>query len=91
MNNYGCTEKYLTKNDAPWFPIMGEMHYSRYPETFWRESLLKMKSLGVEVVSSYVIWIHHEEIEGSYDFSGCRNLRKFAETVRDCGLTSLSG
>lgn len=87
MNNYGCTEKYLTKNDAPWFPIMGEMHYSRYPEAFWRESLLKMKSLGVEVVSSYVIWIHHEEIEGSYDFSGCRNLRKFVETVRDCGLT----
>lgn len=86
MNNYGVTEKYLTKNGTPWFPVMGEMHYSRYPEAYWRESLLKMKALGVDVVSSYVIWIHHEEVEGLYDFSGCRNLRKFVETVHECGL-----
>ncbi len=86
MNNYSVTEKYLTKNGRPWFPIMGEMHYSRYPEAYWKESLLKMKALGVDVVSSYVIWIHHEEEEGSYDFSGCRNLRKFVKTVYECGL-----
>lgn len=86
MSLYGFTEKYLTRDGAPWFPIMGEMHYSRYPSAYWRESLLKMRSLGVDVVSSYVIWIHHEEVEGAYDFSGCRDLRKFIETVGDCGL-----
>lgn len=37
--------------------------------------------LGVDVVSSYVIWIHHDAIEGSFDFSGCRDLREFVETL----------
>lgn len=86
MNNYGITARYLTKNGQPWFPVMGEMHYSRYPEAYWRESLLKMKALGVDVVSSYVIWIHHEEIEGTYDFTGCRDLRRFVRIVHECGL-----
>jgi beta-galactosidase GanA len=87
MDTFGYTNEYLTKNGEPWFPIMGEMHYSRYPAEYWKESLLKMKAGGVEVVSSYVIWIHHEEIEGEYDFSGNRDVRSFVRTAADCGLS----
>ena len=72
----------LLKDGQRWFPIMGEIHYSRYPESSWKEALLKMKNGGVEIVSSYVIWIHHEEIENQWDFSGERNLRKFVETIK---------
>ncbi len=86
MDTFGYTNEYLTKNGEPWFPVMGEMHYSRYPADYWRESLLKMKAGGVEVVSSYVIWIHHEEIEGTYDFTGDRDLAAFVRTAADCGL-----
>ena len=86
MANYSFTPEYLTKDGKPWFPIMGEMHYSRYPEKYWKESLCKMKAGGVDIVSSYVIWIHHEEIEGSYDFSGDRDLRAFAAACRECGI-----
>ncbi|MCR4939930.1 MAG: beta-galactosidase [Treponemataceae bacterium] len=89
MAEYSFTPEYLTKNGKPWFPIMGEMHYSRYPEKYWKESLCKMKAGGVELVSTYVIWIHHEEIEGSYDFSGDRDLRAFAAACRDCGVKLL--
>ena len=64
---------------------MGEIHYSRVPESFWKEELLKMKAGGVTIVSSYVIWIHHEEIENRYDWSGCRNLHAFVECVKECG------
>ncbi len=85
-DNFSFTPQYLTKNGEPWFPVMGEIHYSRYPEKFWKESLLKMKSGGVTIVSAYTIWIHHEEIENEWDFSGQRNLRKFVETVKECGL-----
>ena len=49
---------------------MGEMHYSRVPAAEWREELLKMKAGGVEIVATYVFWIHHEEIEGQWDWSG---------------------
>ena len=86
MSKYSFTPEYLTKDGKPWFPVMGEMHFSRYPQKYWKESLCKMKAGGVDVVSSYVIWIHHEEIEGSYDFSGDRDLRAFAAACRDCGI-----
>jgi len=58
---------------------MGEFHYSRYPETQWDEEILKMKAGGIQVVSTYVFWIHHEEIEGQFDWQGQRNLRRFVE------------
>jgi beta-galactosidase GanA len=86
MDLFSFTPQYLTKNNRPWFPMMGEIHYSRYPAPFWKEAVLKMKAGGIDIISSYVIWIHHEEIEGEYDFSGSKNLRAFIETVQDCGL-----
>lgn len=86
MTEFGFNSKYMTKDNKPWFPIMGEMHYSRYPKQYWKESLYKIKSGGVEVVSTYNIWIHHEEIEGEFDFEGDRDLRKFVLTCKECGL-----
>ncbi len=83
---FSYTPKFITKNGEPWFPFMGEIHYSRYDEKFWKESLLKMKAGGISIVSSYVIWIHHEEIENEWDWSGQRNLRRFVETIKECGL-----
>jgi len=74
------------RDGEPWFPVMGEMHYSRYNEELWEESLRKMKAGGVSVVSTYVFWIHHEEEKGIFDFTGCRNLRRFVEL---CGRTGL--
>lgn len=85
--DYGFTPEYLTKNNQPWFPMMGEFHYSRYPKKLWRDALYKMKAGGIEIVSTYAFWIHHEEMEGEYDFTGRRDLREFTKTVMDCGLT----
>ncbi len=72
-----------------WFPMMGEMHFSRYPNQYWEEELAKMKAGGIDIVSLYVIWIHHEEIQGEYDFTGDRNLRGFLEKVKESGLYSI--
>lgn len=83
---FSFNEKYLLKDGEPWFPIMGEMHYSRYPKRYWKESIEKMKAGGVDVLSSYVIWIHHEEVEKEYDFTGNKDLRAFAETCKDCSM-----
>ena len=87
MKDYGYNSRYLTQDGQPWFPVMGEIHYSRVPESEWLDRLRKMRSGGVDIVSSYVIWIHHEEREGCFDFDGSRNLRRFVECCRDCGLT----
>ena len=82
----GINTQYLTLDGKPWLPVMGEFHYSRFPEQYWDEELLKMKAGGVQVVSTYVFWIHHEEIEGQFDWSGQRNLRRFVELCKDHGL-----
>ncbi len=76
----------LLLNGKPWTPVMGEFHYTRYPESEWREELLKMKAGGVDTVATYVFWIHHEEIEGQFDWSGRRDLRRFVQLCGEIGL-----
>ena len=76
----------LLHNDKPWFPVMGEFHFSRYPDSEWRKELAKMKAGGVDVVSTYIFWNHHEEIEGTWDWNHWRDLGKFVATCRDLGL-----
>jgi len=73
----------------PWFPVMGEFHYARCPQNEWRGELLKLKAGGVDIVSTYVFWIHHEEIEGQFDWSDRRDLRKFVQTCNEVGLKVL--
>src|ERR1022692_923462 len=71
----GLNAEYLTLDGKPWLPAMGEMHYSRVPEAEWETEILKMKSAGVQIVSAYIIWIHHEEVEDQWDWSGQKDLR----------------
>ena len=85
-SSYSYNSDFLLKNGKPWFPVMGELHYSRYPKKLWPEALAKMKAGGVTIVSSYIFWIHHEEKKGEYDFTGNRDLRGFLHAVQDAGL-----
>jgi hypothetical protein len=82
----GVNSQYLTYNGKPWLPVMGEFHYSRYPEAEWEPEILKMKAAGVQIVSTYVIWIHHEQNENVWDWSDQRDLRKFAELCGKHGM-----
>jgi beta-galactosidase len=82
----GLNAQYLTRDGKPWLPVMGEMHYSRVPEAEWEEQILKMKSAGVEIVAAYIIWIHHEEIEGEWDWQGQKDLRKFVQLCQKHGM-----
>jgi hypothetical protein len=45
-----------------------------------------MKAGGVTIVSTYVFWIHHEEVEGQFDWSGRRDLRRFVQLAGRHGL-----
>jgi len=76
----------LTLNGKPWLPIAGEFHFSRYPEAYWNEELAKMKADGVTVVDTYIFWIHHEEVEDQFDWSGQRDLRHFVQLCWQNGL-----
>lgn len=70
---------YMSVDDIPVIPIMGEFHYCRYPHEQWEEAILTMKSGGITVIPTYVFWNIHEEKEGHFDWSGNKDLRKFIE------------
>lgn len=73
----GVTNRCFTRNGTPWFPVMGEFHYSRYSHALWEREILKMKAGGIAVIASYVFWLHHEEVEGEFDWTGDRDLDTF--------------
>ena len=78
--------KYMTIGGQPVIPVMGEMHFSRYPREQWEDALLKMKANGINIVACYVFWIHHEEIEGKFDWSGNKDLHAFVVLCEENGL-----
>ncbi|MBQ3518721.1 MAG: beta-galactosidase [Clostridia bacterium] len=80
------TNQMLLKDGKAWIPVMGEMHYSRVPCDRWEENLRKMKEGGIDVVASYVFWIHHEEQKGEFVFSDNRDIRCFINLCHKTGL-----
>jgi hypothetical protein len=81
LNNY-----YLRIGGKPVLPVMGEIHYSRYPRAEWEQALLQMKAAGVNVIAFYDFWIHHEQIEGQYRFDDNLDVRYFIQLCAKHGL-----
>jgi hypothetical protein len=81
---------YFLRDGRPWLPVMGEIHYTRVPREDWDEAILKMKADGIEIIATYIFWIHHEEVEGQFDWSGNRSLRDFVAACRRHGLYVLA-
>lgn len=77
--SFGFTNFYMTRNEQPFIPIVGEFHFSRFSYLHWEEELLKMKAGGIHIVATYVFWNHHEEEEGTFNWEGNRNLRHFID------------
>jgi beta-galactosidase len=82
----GINSQYLTLDGKPWLPVMGEFHFTRVPNRYWKEELLKMKSAGVSIVSTYIFWNHHEEKEGQFVWTQDRDLRRFVTICGQIGL-----
>ncbi|WP_167606214.1 beta-galactosidase [Maribellus sediminis] len=80
---------YIERDGKPFFPIVGEFHYSRFPEEYWEEEIIKMKAGGINVIATYVFWNLHEREEGKFDWTGDLNLRKFLELIEKHDLYSI--
>ena len=77
---------YLTNRGKPILPIMGEMHFSRIKPELWEDYILKMKACGITIVSTYLFWNQHEEIEGQFDWQGEKDIRAFVQLCAKHGL-----
>lgn len=88
-DSIGVTSYYLERNSQPFIPLIGEFHFSRYPNKFWDEELKKMKAGGITTVATYVFWNMHEFKEGVFDWTGDLDLRHFTELCYQNGLNVL--
>jgi beta-galactosidase len=72
--------------------IAGEYPYYRDEPRLWECKLRAIRESGIEVVSFYVPWRHHEISAGSWAFRGPgnRDLVGFLEAVAAAGLLALA-
>ncbi len=82
----GVNHQYWTRNGQPWLPVMGEFHYVRYPAQEWERQLIAMKSGGLSIVATYVLWVNHENPKGTWKWDGDEDLRRFVQLCQKHGL-----
>lgn len=80
------TNRYVEQHGVPVIPVSGELHYSRVPRAEWGERLRLMRAGGVTVVASYLIWNHHEPVQGEVSFDGHLDAAAFVRTAAEAGL-----
>ena len=73
------TNHYMMINNKPFFGICGEFHFSRYNWRKWEDEIIKMKMAGVNIIPTYIIWNHHEEIKGQFRWNDNFNIRYFVQ------------
>ena len=73
----------------PFRILSGAIHYFRVPEAYWEDRLRKLRACGFNTVETYCCWNLHEKQEGSFDFSGMLNIRRFLETAQNVGLYAI--
>lgn len=75
--------RYLTLGEKPFLPVMGEFHFSRVKRDHWLDGILKMKAGGIRIISTYLFWNRHEEVEGEFDWEREKDLRAFVELCKE--------
>ena len=80
----------LHVDGKPFYIRGAEMQYFRLPKERWAEHLMHICECGMNTVSSYMPWIHHEVREGEFDFDGRTSpdcdLREFLRLAGSLGL-----
>lgn len=83
------TSRSIERAGVPWFPVTGEIHYSRIPRERWSEVLGHARAGGLTAVSTYVFWQAHEPEPGTFRWDGNLDLRAFIELAARHGLEAV--
>ncbi|XP_054471231.1 beta-galactosidase-1-like protein [Anoplopoma fimbria] len=74
------------KDGKPFQYISGSIHYSRIPQYYWKDRLVKMYMTGLNAIQVYVPWNFHEPVQGVQNFTGGRDLEHFLDLANQTGL-----
>ncbi len=84
------TSRFLERAGDPWFPVTGEIHFSRISRSRWPEVLGHARAGGLDSVATYVFWQAHEPTPGVFRWDGDLDLRAFIELAQTAVSTSSS-
>jgi len=85
-HKFGIEGDHFVLDGKPFQIISGEMHYARIPRKYWRDRLKKARAMGLNTVSTYVLWNVHEPKPGVYDFSDGADVAEFIRMAQEEGL-----
>ena len=83
---FGTSGEHFQLDGKPYVIRSGELHYPRVPQEYWRDRMKKMRSMGLNTLSTYVFWNLHEPKPGQFDFTGQLDLARFIKTAQEEGL-----
>ena len=76
-------------NGQPFRILSGAMHYFRVHPDYWEDRLLKLRSMGLNTVETYVAWNLHEPRPGEFHFDGGLDLERYLTLAGDLGLNAI--
>lgn len=85
MSKFTVEEEFML-DGKPLKILSGAIHYFRVLPEDWEHSLYNLKALGFNAVETYVPWNFHETVEGEFDFSGTKDIKRFIHTAEAIGL-----
>lgn len=76
-------DKTFLLNGTPFVIKAAEIHYPRIPQAYWEHRIKACKALGMNTICLYVFWNFHEPQEGTYDFSGQKDIAAFCRLAQE--------
>ena len=76
------------KDGDPFRILSAEVHSSRAHPSDWEARLEAVASLGVNSVTTYVVWSHHEPQPGAFDFESMPLVR-WLQAINSSGLLAV--
>ncbi|XP_062241692.1 beta-galactosidase-1-like protein 2 [Platichthys flesus] len=76
----------FTLEGKPFRILGGSIHYFRVPRAYWEDRLLKLKSCGLNTLTTYVPWNLHEPEQGVFNFEDQLDLEAFLRLASSLDL-----
>ncbi len=73
-------------DDKPFQIRAGEMHPQRMPRQHWQQRIRAAKAMGLNTIAFYVFWNDLEQPDGSFDYSGNRDIAAFIDLCAAEGM-----
>jgi beta-galactosidase GanA len=88
IRSFNISGNSFMKDGEPFRVLSAEMHSSRSHPEDWNTRLATLAALGVNTVTTYIVWSHHEPQPKTFDFDTMPLLR-WITAINNSGLLAI--